>query len=73
VLCMCSMCSTSAQAICMCIRSPEQWGFEEGVGVSAKSDVWAYGCTLLHMLTGQAPWTGLQPVAIGVQVRCSWI
>ncbi len=22
------------------------------------SDVWAFGCTLVHMLIGEAPWTG---------------
>jgi serine/threonine protein kinase len=22
------------------------------------SDIWAFGCTLVHMLTGELPWAG---------------
>ena len=41
--------------------SPEQLGAEDEDGndirVLLQSDVWSFGCTLLHMLTGTMPWT----------------
>ena len=41
--------------------SPEQLGAEDEDGndirVTLQSDVWSFGCTLLHMLTGMMPWT----------------
>ena len=41
--------------------SPEQLGAEDEDGndirVTLQSDVWSFGCMLLHMLTGMMPWT----------------
>ncbi|OMJ68514.1 hypothetical protein SteCoe_34007 [Stentor coeruleus] len=31
---------------------------------SRATDVWAYGCVLLHMFTGQPPWNGLELIAV---------
>ena len=40
--------------------SPEQLGAEDEDGnplrVTLKSDVWSFGCTLLHMIIGKLPW-----------------
>ncbi|KAG2440719.1 hypothetical protein HXX76_003576 [Chlamydomonas incerta] len=36
--------------------------------ISPKSDMWAFGCTLLHALTGRPPWAGLHIGQISVQV-----
>ena len=40
--------------------SPEQLGAEDEdeneIRVTLQSDVWSFGCTLLHMLTGALPW-----------------
>jgi len=40
---------------------PEQLGAEDEDGndirVTLQSDVWSFGCMLLHMLTGMMPWT----------------
>lgn len=39
--------------------APEQFRSRQGEhGVSVKSDIWAFACTFIHMLTGQAPMHG---------------
>eukprot|EP00899_Mesostigma_viride_P026647 jgi/Mesvir1/7167/Mv02527-RA.1 len=40
--------------------APEQHDPDEGSGVTMKADAWAFGCLLVAMATGQAPWEGLQ-------------
>ncbi len=36
----------------------------EGGPVTSKADIWAFACTLIHMLTGEAPNAGLNQVQI---------
>ncbi|KAG2440713.1 hypothetical protein HXX76_003570 [Chlamydomonas incerta] len=36
--------------------------------ISPKSDMWAFGCTMLHALTGRPPWAGLHIGQISMQV-----
>lgn len=43
----------------------------EGGGVTPKTDMWAFACTLIHMLTGKAPMEGRNPLQILMQVRKS--
>lgn len=35
--------------------APEQMSGEGGEGVSCKTDMWAFACTFIHMLTGKPP------------------
>ncbi|GAX81937.1 hypothetical protein CEUSTIGMA_g9365.t1 [Chlamydomonas eustigma] len=35
--------------------SPEQMDYERSAGVGPSADVWALACTMIHMLTGEAP------------------
>ncbi|KAL9239925.1 hypothetical protein vseg_014196 [Gypsophila vaccaria] len=48
--------------------APEAWEpvrkslnpfWEEAIGISAESDAWSFGCTLVEMCTGSTPWAGL--------------
>ncbi|KAL5570430.1 hypothetical protein UlMin_027005, partial [Ulmus minor] len=48
--------------------APEAWEpvkkslnpfWDEGIGISAESDAWSFGCTLVEMCTGSIPWAGL--------------
>ncbi|KAK9912711.1 hypothetical protein M0R45_036561 [Rubus argutus] len=48
--------------------APEAWEpvkkslnpfWEEAIGISAESDAWSFGCTLVEMCTGSIPWAGL--------------
>ncbi|KAH1210599.1 E3 ubiquitin-protein ligase KEG [Glycine max] len=49
--------------------APEAWGqllkkslnlfWEDAIGISAESDAWSFGCTLVEMGTGFVPWAGL--------------
>lgn len=48
--------------------APEAWEpvrkslnlfWEEAIGISAESDAWSFGCTLVEMCTGTVPWAGL--------------
>ncbi|MED6205277.1 hypothetical protein PIB30_016260 [Stylosanthes scabra] len=49
--------------------APEAWGqpakkslnllWDEDIGISAASDSWSFGCTLVEMCTGFLPWAGL--------------
>lgn len=48
--------------------APEAWEpvkkslnlfWEEAIGISAESDAWSFGCTLVEMCTGTIPWAGL--------------
>lgn len=47
--------------------APEAWEpvkkslnlfWEEAMGISAESDAWSFGCTLVEMCTGSTPWAG---------------
>ncbi|GFR44076.1 hypothetical protein Agub_g5236, partial [Astrephomene gubernaculifera] len=55
--------------------APEQFSLEEPDRVvRPQSDVWAFGATLLHALSGQPPWPGLNAAQVTMQVgvrRCS--
>ncbi|XP_057827234.1 E3 ubiquitin-protein ligase KEG isoform X2 [Cryptomeria japonica] len=33
--------------------------WDDGSGISAESDAWSFGCTLVEMCTGAIPWAGL--------------
>uniref|UniRef100_K7LAZ4 Protein kinase domain-containing protein n=1 Tax=Glycine max TaxID=3847 RepID=K7LAZ4_SOYBN len=49
--------------------APEAWGqllkkslnlfWDDAIGISAESDAWSFGCTLVEMGTGFVPWAGL--------------
>ncbi|KAK6933989.1 Zinc finger, RING-type, eukaryotic [Dillenia turbinata] len=48
--------------------APEAWEpvkkslnifWDEALGISAESDAWSFGCTLVEMCTGSIPWAGL--------------
>ncbi|KAM1157812.1 hypothetical protein ACFX1X_028683 [Malus domestica] len=48
--------------------APEAWEpvkkllnpfWEDAIGISAESDAWSFGCTLVEMCTGSIPWVGL--------------
>ncbi|XP_062175639.1 E3 ubiquitin-protein ligase KEG isoform X2 [Alnus glutinosa] len=48
--------------------APEAWEpvkkslnlfWDDGIGISAESDAWSFGCTLVEMCTGSIPWSGL--------------
>ncbi|XP_058226000.1 E3 ubiquitin-protein ligase KEG isoform X1 [Rhododendron vialii] len=48
--------------------APEAWEpvkkslnlfWEDAIGISAESDAWSFGCTLVEMCTGSVPWAGL--------------
>lgn len=42
--------------------APELY-YEEPVCLRA-TDIWAYGCVIYHLFTGNLPWTGLEQVAV---------
>ncbi len=48
-------------AKCSC-RPPEQMA--ELMSVTLKADMWAFACTLIHMLSGVMPMAGLNLVSI---------
>ncbi|OWM78462.1 hypothetical protein CDL15_Pgr016186 [Punica granatum] len=47
--------------------APEAWEpvkkalkfWDDAIGISVESDAWSFGCTLVEMCTGSAPWSGL--------------
>lgn len=48
--------------------APEAWEpvkkslnlfWDDAIGISAESDAWSFGCTLVEMCTGSTPWAGL--------------
>ncbi|KAJ9190547.1 hypothetical protein P3X46_001734 [Hevea brasiliensis] len=48
--------------------APEAWEpvkkslnlfWDDSIGISAESDAWSFGCTLVEMCTGSIPWAGL--------------
>ncbi|XP_054814034.1 E3 ubiquitin-protein ligase KEG-like [Prosopis cineraria] len=48
--------------------APEAWEpvkkslnlfWDDAIGISAESDAWSFGCTLVEMCTGSVPWSGL--------------
>ncbi|GFR44079.1 hypothetical protein Agub_g5239 [Astrephomene gubernaculifera] len=55
--------------------APEQFSLEEADKVvRPQSDVWAFGAIMLHALSGQPPWPGLNAAQVTMQVgvrRCS--
>lgn len=52
----------------LCCRAPEQFGVEPNGCLSTQCDVWAFGCTLLNMVTGQLPWPGLNVLQIAARI-----
>eukprot|EP00899_Mesostigma_viride_P001770 jgi/Mesvir1/11594/Mv00007-RA.1 len=48
--------------------APEQWDPDQGRGITSKADVWAFGCLLLEMLTGEPPWKDLNMGQMCMQV-----
>ncbi|GAV69413.1 Ank domain-containing protein/Pkinase domain-containing protein/zf-C3HC4 domain-containing protein/Ank_2 domain-containing protein/Ank_4 domain-containing protein [Cephalotus follicularis] len=70
-----SECETSRIHSCMdCTMltpnytAPEAWEpvkkslnlfWDDAIGISAESDAWSFGCTLVEMCTGSIPWAGL--------------
>lgn len=46
--------------------APEQWftARDGGAGVSLKSDMWAFACMFIHMLTGSPPLAGCSELQI---------
>lgn len=53
--------------------APEAWEplkkslnlfWDDAIGISAESDAWSFGCTLVEMCTGSIPWAGLSPEEI---------
>lgn len=54
--------------------APEQLDGDTPIGgVTTKSDIWALGCTLLHMLTGQPPFNGKSLPQIAMTVGFSYM
>ncbi|CAN6483354.1 unnamed protein product [Victoria cruziana] len=54
--------------LCPNYTAPEAWEpgkkslnifWDDALGMSAESDAWSFGCTLVEMCTGSAPWAGL--------------
>lgn len=54
--------------LCPNYTAPEAWEpvkkslhlfWNDSIGISAESDAWSFGCTLVEMCTGSIPWTGL--------------
>eukprot|EP01122_Echinamoeba_exundans_P011348 TRINITY_DN4480_c0_g1_i1.p1 TRINITY_DN4480_c0_g1~~TRINITY_DN4480_c0_g1_i1.p1 ORF type:complete len:1551 (+),score=222.69 TRINITY_DN4480_c0_g1_i1:79-4731(+) len=51
---------------------PIRWMSPENIrdqSYSEKSDVWAYGATLVELITGDEPFPGMSPVECGVWIR----
>ncbi|KAL9263039.1 E3 ubiquitin-protein ligase KEG-like protein [Drosera capensis] len=42
---------------------------ENSIGISAESDAWSFGCTLVEMCTGSIPWAGLNAEEICQSIR----
>jgi serine/threonine protein kinase len=53
----------------VCPRAPEQFHTDGRNTVSQKTDVWAFGCMLLAMVTGEEPWPKLGLMQIRNLVR----
>jgi serine/threonine-protein kinase len=49
-------------------KAPEQYDEESFGKLSPKTDMWAFGCVVVEMLTGFAPWRGKQPMQIMMSV-----
>lgn len=41
-------------------RSPEALAGENERPLTVQSDIWSLGCTLLEIVTGLPPWSGIQ-------------
>ncbi len=64
------LCSPSNASSPSHSRAPEQ--MNKKLAVTSKSDIWAFACTLIHMLTGKAPFDGYNIMEIMFQV-CVWL
>lgn len=40
--------------------SPEAWDPDSFGGVTVKTDVWSFGCFVIHLATGREPWPGMR-------------
>ena len=45
-------------------KAPEQYSPDDFGQVSPKTDMWSFGCVVVELLTGFAPWRGKQPMEI---------
>ncbi|KAK3025651.1 hypothetical protein RJ639_040637 [Escallonia herrerae] len=41
------------------VKKPLNLFWDDAIGISAESDAWSFGCTLVEMCTGSIPWAGL--------------
>eukprot|EP01046_Picozoa_sp_COSAG06_P059708 COSAG06_NODE_12444_length_1374_cov_0.585803_1_plen_305_part_10 len=49
-------------------KAPEQYDADSFGKVSPKTDMWAFGCVVVELLTGFPPWRGKQPLEIMMNV-----
>ncbi len=63
--------STDTLLTRLSFRSPEQYnGTDEQLSLlSPQTDMWAFGATLLHAVTGKPPWAGMDKMQIIMAVR----
>eukprot|EP01043_Picozoa_sp_COSAG02_P058428 COSAG02_NODE_7270_length_3089_cov_2.598662_2_plen_577_part_01 len=49
-------------------KAPEQYDEESFGKISTKTDMWAFGCVVIELITGFAPWKGMQSYQIMMSV-----
>jgi serine/threonine protein kinase len=60
--------STAAGGGTPAYKAPEQYDEDSFGKVSPQTDIWAFGCVLIELITGAAPWRGKQPMQIMMSV-----
>lgn len=60
--------STAAGGGTPAYKAPEQYDAERFGKVSPQTDMWAFGCVLIELITGAAPWRGKQTMEIMMSV-----